>query len=957
MLSLTRNTKLSQEIRIVRKGQKKWLASDASDASDEEKSKDSGRFGMFIFVDKAEDETGVVDVIAIHGLNGHYRKTWTAVSDSKTECNWLADLLPQKIPNARIMSYGYNSIVQFSKSTAGIGRFADGLLEDLMSWRRTPTEKARPIIFICHSLGGLVFKAALIRARERDRYTYLLKKIRGVAFFGTPHKGSSIAFWADLFANLLQTVSFGTSTNRRLTRDLHHQSEALADISRSFVDRSKALKILSFYESDKMKMMPQRICRSPNIVTEESAVLFLPNETAIMINGDHRTMCRFSDSDKDAQRYRVVWTNLETMAIELINTEVTYLTKLSKAQQTLCGKHFYRVNYESFRNRNRDRAPMTCEWLLQHPKPGCGKSVLAKFLIEHLRHTNSEMGIPEFVCHFFFKDDNESQKSSILCLNALLQQIFKDDELMLRHAFRVFEDQGVSIKDDFHALWQILSEISHDPESINLICVLDGLDECELASQLQLLKSLSSFYSRPSNLLAQRPYLKFIIFSRPENSIKSSFSSITEIRLRGEDETEAISKDVERVINHSIDELGLQGLPNHLLTTFQAKLVEGADRTFLWTTLIIQLFKEASTDGVSQQDLQMLLENRDLYVLYNHLLGRSSDPLRARKLLQIILAATRPLTLDEINIALSILPAHSSLVELSSTLKYPCENYIKSLCGHFIRIIRSKVYLVHLTAKEFLLQQGHDVTITNTENSETQITQTGTSILNWQHSLAIQDSERILLMSCVSYLKIFENEDLPASTGDSYTREQFLNICRRHRFLEYATMTLSPLRKGFVDVAIALLKHEADIEAWDMSSRTPLHLAVMNNKEGMAELLLKMGANPRTFDSIHRTPLLDAAARSPSYGRIIDLLLKYGIDIDERDEEQRTDLHLAVETGDAVTVNSILALKPDATLEDSRGETALKLIRRQPTLDPRNAIAIESFVPQVKGSLYDRVAP
>jgi hypothetical protein len=119
-----------------------------------------GRCGMFVLVDQAADATGIVDIIAIHGLNGHYQKTWTATPKLARgkECNWLKDLLPKQIPNARIMSYGYNSIVQFSKSTARVGIFADALLEDIISWRRSAEEQARPIIFICHSLGGIVFK-------------------------------------------------------------------------------------------------------------------------------------------------------------------------------------------------------------------------------------------------------------------------------------------------------------------------------------------------------------------------------------------------------------------------------------------------------------------------------------------------------------------------------------------------------------------------------------------------------------------------------------------------------------------------------------------------------------------------------------------------------------------------------------------------------------------------------
>jgi hypothetical protein len=126
----------------------------------DDESPESGRCGMFVLVGKAANATGIVDIIAIHGLNGHYQKTWTAAPKlaRDKECNWLKDLLPKQIPNARILSYGYNSVVQFSKSTAGVGMFADALLEDIISCRRSAEEQARPIIFICHSLGGIVFK-------------------------------------------------------------------------------------------------------------------------------------------------------------------------------------------------------------------------------------------------------------------------------------------------------------------------------------------------------------------------------------------------------------------------------------------------------------------------------------------------------------------------------------------------------------------------------------------------------------------------------------------------------------------------------------------------------------------------------------------------------------------------------------------------------------------------------
>jgi hypothetical protein len=115
------------------------------------------KFGLFIFSDQPESNKDAIDIVAIHGLNGHYMKTWQSTTSSGDGVLWLRDILPHQIPQARIMSYGYDSSVVFSKSTEDISTFADGLLEDLVSRRQGQVEQ-RPIIFICHSLGGIVAK-------------------------------------------------------------------------------------------------------------------------------------------------------------------------------------------------------------------------------------------------------------------------------------------------------------------------------------------------------------------------------------------------------------------------------------------------------------------------------------------------------------------------------------------------------------------------------------------------------------------------------------------------------------------------------------------------------------------------------------------------------------------------------------------------------------------------------
>lgn len=108
------------------------------------------------------------------------------------------------------------------------------------------------MIFIAHSLGGIVVKKALIIAYERSNfYGSLLQQVHGIVFMGTPHRGGDLAYWANYLANILKIALLGTRTNPRLLADLQKNSPALADISKQFVERGQKLDILTFFEQER----------------------------------------------------------------------------------------------------------------------------------------------------------------------------------------------------------------------------------------------------------------------------------------------------------------------------------------------------------------------------------------------------------------------------------------------------------------------------------------------------------------------------------------------------------------------------------------------------------------------------------------------------------------------------------------------------------------------------------
>jgi hypothetical protein len=76
---------------------------------------------------------------------------------------WLRDDLPYDLtplsnerPMARIMTYGYKSVVVNSTSFQTFEGIATQLMASLRSLAVGPT--TRPIVFIAHSLGGIIVK-------------------------------------------------------------------------------------------------------------------------------------------------------------------------------------------------------------------------------------------------------------------------------------------------------------------------------------------------------------------------------------------------------------------------------------------------------------------------------------------------------------------------------------------------------------------------------------------------------------------------------------------------------------------------------------------------------------------------------------------------------------------------------------------------------------------------------
>ncbi|KAG0580637.1 hypothetical protein KC19_4G188800 [Ceratodon purpureus] len=138
-----------------------------------------------------------VEIVFIHGLQvGDYQnaywKTWC--TRDRSQC-WPQTWLKTKFENdAWILSVCYDSsaLNTYESGNTNSKAMGEKILGDMI--RAGIGQGGCPIVFVCHSLGGLIVKEVVLRASKEsgDEYRKFLNNIRAFFFYGTPHSGSNL---------------------------------------------------------------------------------------------------------------------------------------------------------------------------------------------------------------------------------------------------------------------------------------------------------------------------------------------------------------------------------------------------------------------------------------------------------------------------------------------------------------------------------------------------------------------------------------------------------------------------------------------------------------------------------------------------------------------------------------------------------------------------------------------
>ncbi|KAI9730075.1 MAG: hypothetical protein M1834_006067 [Cirrosporium novae-zelandiae] len=174
-----------------------------------------------------------VDFVFVHGLNSRSKddfamKTWS----HSNGVFWPKDLLRPSLLNCRVLIFSYNSNVTSGATIQGIKQHAGNLLDRLKRKRDEFVPNSVPIIFIAHSLGGLVVKQVAVDANSarlglggrREKQVPMDNDHSGICKFGADDD-----VFEPVIGNVKELVKRFTG-RIELLKDLHQHFEDSPDV-------------------------------------------------------------------------------------------------------------------------------------------------------------------------------------------------------------------------------------------------------------------------------------------------------------------------------------------------------------------------------------------------------------------------------------------------------------------------------------------------------------------------------------------------------------------------------------------------------------------------------------------------------------------------------------------------------------------------------------------------------
>ncbi|KAK2730723.1 hypothetical protein FQN57_004185, partial [Myotisia sp. PD_48] len=252
------------------------------------------KYGLILHYQPSVPDEAIVDIVFVHGLTGNAHTTWY---HEKSGLHWPSELLKKDVSNSRIFTFGYDADVAsfWGPSQNRLTNHASNMVADLVGVREDTGTEGRALIFIVHSLGGLVVERALQYSKDSaEQHLHQIEcHTSGIVFLGTPHSGSDFALFAKAVARTLGLV--GKWVNTDILDVLKRESQVLLDLEDWFahwlrrrIQVQKPVNITCYFEEIGLPPMGK-------VVTEESARIV--GYSSFGIHANHMNMPKFAGAE------------------------------------------------------------------------------------------------------------------------------------------------------------------------------------------------------------------------------------------------------------------------------------------------------------------------------------------------------------------------------------------------------------------------------------------------------------------------------------------------------------------------------------------------------------------------------------------------------------------------------------------------------------------------------------
>ncbi|KAL8713127.1 MAG: hypothetical protein Q9220_002648 [cf. Caloplaca sp. 1 TL-2023] len=305
------------------------------------------------------------------------------------------------------------------------------------------------------------------------------------------------------------------------------------------------------------------------------------------------------------------------------------------------------------------RHEFTCEWfqshflafsrsredtlLLQGPA-GCGKSILASWIVERLQRPLGKQVYDTIQCSIESDIPNETN-STALAKRLVLQLLDKNigNKSLFHSLWEVHQNTSAQDEDKLEqSLWRLVDAgLDRYTKNDHLMIVVDGLDDVKGGqSQLTRLRSqLNSLSSRHSNV-------QIIVCSRdsiqPPQQGKVRTFEVT---------SDHTHEDIRLVINTSLQRCKhFENQGEHAQEKAVGQLGHAAKGSFLWATLATWLLKQESSHEGFNKNLATLCESPKVIdeIMGKIISGSGFMKAESQSLISWISVAERPLTVQEV---------------------------------------------------------------------------------------------------------------------------------------------------------------------------------------------------------------------------------------------------------------------------------------------------------------------